>query len=77
MAKEGKDKELDILLANKELKVGDKLVLGIPSDLKDINGNPVIVYYKVEDNNHIPVGIFTASGNLAKNIKSKTLMLKK
>ena len=27
MAKEGKDKELDILLANKELKVGDKLVV--------------------------------------------------
>lgn len=55
------------------LKVGDKLVLGIPSDLKDVNGNPVIVYYKVEDNNHIPVGIFTASGNLAKNTKSKIL----
>lgn len=55
------------------LKVGDKLVLGIPSDLKDINGNPVIVYYKVEDTNHIPVGIFTASGNLAKNTKSKIL----
>lgn len=55
------------------LKVGDKVVLGIPSDLKDINDNPVIVYYKVEDNNHIPVGIFTASGNLAKNIKSKIL----
>lgn len=55
------------------LKVGDKLVLGIPSDLKDINGNPVIVYYKVEDNNHIPVGIFTASGNLAKDVKSKIL----
>lgn len=55
------------------LKVGDNLVLGIPSDLKDTNGNPVIVYYKVEDNNHIPVGIFTASGNLAKDIKSKIL----
>ena len=55
------------------LKVGDKLVLGIPSDLKDINGNPVIVYYKVEDNNHIPVGVFTASGNLAKDVKSKIL----
>lgn len=27
MAKEGKDKELDILLANKELKIGDKLVV--------------------------------------------------
>lgn len=55
------------------LKVGDKLVFGIPSDLKDINGNPIIVYYKVEGNNHIPVGIFTASGNLAKNIESKIL----
>ena len=55
------------------LKVGDKLVLGIPSDLKDINGNPVIVYYKVEGSNHIPVGIFTVSGNLAKNTKSKIL----
>ena len=55
------------------LKVGDKLVFGIPSDLNDINGNPVIVYYKVEGNNHIPVGIFTASGNLAKNIESKIL----
>ena len=55
------------------LKVGDKLVLGIPSDLKDINGNPIIVYYKVEGNNHIPVGIFTASGNLAKNTESKIL----
>lgn len=55
------------------LKVGDKLVLGIPSDLKDINGNPVIVYYKVEGNNHIPVGIFTASGILAKNRKSEIL----
>lgn len=58
---------------NGNLKVGDKLVLGIPSDLKDINGNPVIVYYKVEGNNHIPVGIFTASGNLAKNTKSRIL----
>ena len=55
------------------LKVGDKLVLGIPSDLKDINGNPVIVYYKVIGDDYMPVGIFTASGNLAKNIKSKVL----
>ena len=55
------------------LKVGDKLVLGIPSDLKDINGNPVIVYYKVIGDDYMPVGIFTASGNLAKNIESKIL----
>lgn len=55
------------------LKIGDKLVLGIPSDLKDINGNPVIVYYKVIGDDYMPVGIFTASGNLAKNIKSKVL----
>ena len=55
------------------LKIGDKLVLGIPSDLKDINGNPVIVYYKVIGDDYMPVGIFTASGNLAKNIKSKIL----
>lgn len=55
------------------LKVGDKLVLGIPSDLKDINGNPVIVYYKVIGDDYMPVGIFTASGNLAKNTKSKIL----
>lgn len=55
------------------LKVGDKLVLGIPSDLKDINGNPVIVYYKVIGDDYMPVGIFTASGNLAKNTKSKVL----
>lgn len=55
------------------LKVGDKLVLGIPSDLKDINGNPVIVYYKVIGDDYMPVGIFTASGNLAKNTKSRIL----
>lgn len=55
------------------LKVGDKLVLGIPSDLKDINGNPVIVYYKVIGGDYMPVGIFTASGNLAKNTKSRIL----
>ena len=55
------------------LKIGDKLVLGIPSDLKDINGNPVIVYYKVIGDDYMPVGIFTASGNLAKNTKSKIL----
>lgn len=55
------------------LKIGDKLVLGIPSDLKDVNGNPVIVYYKVIGDDYMPVGIFTASGNLAKNIKSKVL----
>ena len=55
------------------LKIGDKLVLGIPSDLKYINGNPVIVYYKVIGDDYMPVGIFTASGNLAKNIKSKVL----
>lgn len=55
------------------LKVGDKLVLGIPSDLKDINGNPVIVYYKVIGDDYMPVGIFTASGILAKNTKSRIL----
>ena len=55
------------------LKIGDKLVLGIPSDLKDTNGNPVIVYYKVIGDDYMPVGIFTASGNLAKNTKSKIL----
>ena len=55
------------------LKIGDKLVLGIPSDLKDINGNPVIVYYKVIGDDYMPVGIFTASGNLAKNTESKIL----
>lgn len=55
------------------LKVGDKLVLGIPSDLKDTNGNPVIVYYKVIGDDYMPVGIFTASGNLAKNTESKIL----
>lgn len=55
------------------LKIGDKLVLGIPSDLKDINGNPVIVYYKVIGDDYMPVGIFTTSGNLAKNTKSKVL----
>lgn len=55
------------------LKIGDKLVLGIPSDLKDINGNPVIVYYKVIGDDYMPVGIFTASGILAKNTKSRIL----
>lgn len=55
------------------LKVGDKLVIGIPSDLKDVNGNPVLVYYKVDGQDRIPVGIFSASGELAKSTKGKIL----
>lgn len=60
-----------------KLRIGDKLVLGIPNDLKDINGNPVVVYYKVEDGKdskiYTPVGIFAASGDLAKKAKAKIL----
>ena len=55
------------------LKVGDKLVLGIPADLKDNNGNPVIVYYKIDGENRIPVGVFTASGKAAQSLRNRIL----
>lgn len=56
-----------------KLKVGDKVVLGIPFDLVDIKGNPVIVYYKIDGENRIPVGVFSTSGDLAKNVRNKIL----
>lgn len=55
------------------LKVGDKIVIGIPSGLIDRNGKPVLALYKVEEDKRIPVGIFTASGELAKKTRDKIL----
>ena len=55
------------------LRVGDKIVIGIPAGLTDKNGKPVLALYKVEGDKRIPVGIFTASGELAKKTKDKIL----
>ena len=55
------------------LKVGDKIVIGIPAGLTDKNGNPVLALYKVDREKRIPVGIFTASGELAKKTRSRIL----
>ena len=55
------------------LKVGDKVVIGIPAGLTDRNGKPVLALYKVEGDKRIPVGIFTASGELAKKTRDKIL----
>lgn len=55
------------------LKVGDKIVIGIPAGLTDRNGKPVLALYKVEGEKRIPVGIFTASGELAKKTRNKIL----
>ena len=55
------------------LKVGDKIVIGIPAGLTDRNGKPVLALYKVEGDKRIPVGIFTASGELAKKTRDKIL----
>lgn len=55
------------------LKVGDKIVIGIPAGLTDRNGNPVLALYKVEGDKGIPVGIFTASGELAKKTRDRIL----
>lgn len=55
------------------LKVGDKIVIGIPAGLTDRNGKPVLALYKVEGDKRIPVGIFTASGELAKKTRDRIL----
>ena len=55
------------------LKVGDKIVIGIPTGLTDKNGKPVLALYKVDGEKRIPVGIFTASGELAKKTRDKIL----
>lgn len=55
------------------LKVGDKIVIGIPAGLTDRNGKPVLALYKVEGDKRIPVGIFTASGELAKKTRDSIL----
>lgn len=55
------------------LKVGDKIVIGVPVGLTDRNGKPVLALYKVEGDKKIPVGIFTASGELAKKTRDKIL----
>lgn len=55
------------------LKVGDKIVIGIPAGLTDKNGKPVLALYKVDGEKRIPVGIFTASGELAKKTRDKIL----
>lgn len=55
------------------LKVGDKIVIGIPAGLTDKNGNPVLALYKVDGEKRIPVGIYTASGELAKKTKDRIL----
>ena len=55
------------------LRVGDKIVIGIPAGLTDKNGKPVLALYKVEGDKRIPVGIFTASGELAKKTRDKIL----
>lgn len=55
------------------LKVGDKIIIGIPTGLTDKNGKPVLALYKVDGEKRIPVGIFTASGELAKKTRDKIL----
>ena len=55
------------------LKVGDKIVIGIPAGLTDKNGKPVLALYKVDGEKRIPVGIFTASGELAQKTRDKIL----
>ena len=55
------------------LKVGDKIVIGIPAGLTDRNGKPVLALYKVDGERKIPVGIFTASGELAKKTRDRIL----
>lgn len=55
------------------LKVGDKIVIGIPAGFTDKNGRPVLVLYKIEEDKRIPVGIFTASGELAKKTRDRVL----
>lgn len=55
------------------LRVGDKIVVGIPAGLTDRNGKPVLALYKVNGEQRIPVGIFTASGELANKTRDKIL----
>lgn len=68
-----KDNNVQEYVDSGKLKIGDKLVIGIPSDLKDINGNPVLVYYKEDGTNKIPVGIFIARSDAEKSVKNLVL----
>lgn len=49
------------------LKVGDKIVLGVDPSVTDYKGNYAITIYKIDGNVAYPIGIYATNGNGGKN----------
>ena len=57
------------------LKVGDKIVLGIDSLVTDYKGEPVITIYKIDGYNKIPIGIYSINSKVSSSYKVRDNIL--
>ena len=57
------------------LKVGDKIVLGIDSSVTDYKGEPVITIYKIDGDNRIPIGVYSINSKVPSSYKVRDNIL--
>lgn len=57
------------------LKVGDKIVLGIDSSVADYKGEPVITIYKIDGDNRIPIGVYSINSKVPSSYKVRDNIL--